>query len=46
MQISPLPKKEINSTKSSSESDDEDDSDKSAIVFSYKEKQEIIKEAV
>ncbi len=33
-QISPVPKKEINSTKSSSESDDEDDSDKLAIVFS------------
>jgi hypothetical protein len=45
-QISPVPKKEINSTKSSSESDDEDDSDKSAIVFSYKEKQQIRKEAV
>ena len=45
-QISPVPKKEINSTKSSSESDDEDDSDKSAIVFSCKEKQEILEEAV
>jgi hypothetical protein len=45
-QISPAPKKEINSTKSSSESDHEDESDKSAIVFSYKEKQEILEEAV
>ena len=45
-QISPVPNKEINSTKSSSESDDEDNGDKSAIVFSYKEKQDILEEAV
>ncbi len=45
-QISPVPKKEIISTKSPSESDDEDDSDKLAIVFSYKEKQEILEKAV
>jgi hypothetical protein len=44
-QISPVPKKEINSTKSASESDDENDSDKLAIVFSYKEQQEILEEA-
>jgi hypothetical protein len=45
-QISPVPKKEIKSTKSASESDDdENDSDKSEIVFSYKEQQEILEEA-
>jgi hypothetical protein len=45
-QISPVSKKEIDSTKSSSESNNEDDSDKLAIVFSYKEKQQILEEAV
>ncbi len=45
-QISPGSKKEINSTKSSSESDDEDDSHKLAIVFSYKENQPILEDAV
>jgi hypothetical protein len=46
-QISPVPKKEINSTKSTLESGDDDDneSDKSVIVFSYKEQQEILEEA-
>jgi hypothetical protein len=45
-QISPVPHKAINSTKSASESDDdENESDKSVIVFSYKEQQEIIEEA-
>jgi len=45
-QISPVPNKTIKSTKSTSEStDDENESDKSVIVFSYKEQQEIIEEA-
>jgi hypothetical protein len=46
-QISPVPNKTIKSTKSTSEStDDENDSDKSVMIFSYKEKQEIFEEAV
>jgi hypothetical protein len=46
-QISPVPKKEIKSTRSTSESgnDDNNKSDESAIVFSYKEQQEILEEA-
>jgi hypothetical protein len=45
-QISPVQNKEIKSTKPASEStDDENESDKSVIVFSYKEQQEIIEEA-
>jgi hypothetical protein len=45
-QISPVPSKAIKTTKSASEStDDENESDKSVIVFSYKEQQEILEEA-
>jgi hypothetical protein len=44
-QISLVPKKEINSTKSASESDDDDESHKSAIIFSHKEQQEVLEEA-
>jgi hypothetical protein len=46
-QISPVPNKTTKSIKSTSDStDDENESDKSVIVFSYKEKQEILEEAV